>query len=262
VLYKFGFRLTSHLEPVKVGSIELNASQAVAQIFLDNKQQNPKFVNGRFVMTNITPGTHSLLVSKENAWPWAKIIAVHPNTVSRFYTFMFPMDGLSVKTILPNDSDFSKARDALKFSKLPEPKLGSSPLLPENSLKEWLELNVPDRKISADKTTALFVEDNTIYVSWISESEPPPHYFCEENPCKLRMAVTVSNQPIKSVDFYKGRNDLILFASGGALYAIEVDREGTQNFQPLYKGTDPYFAQTPAGVLYIKDGGSFLSATL
>ena len=101
-----------------------------------------------------------------------------------------------------------------------------------------------------------------MYVAWISKTEPPPHYFCYENPCKFSIPVIVSADKIKSVDFYKGRRDVIIFGSGPSLYAIEADQEGTQNFQPLHRGVDPSFFLGSEGVLYIKDGDSILKANL
>ena len=134
--------------------------------------------------------------------------------------------------------------------------------MPDESLSEWIDINVPSRKLSFDKNTALFIEDNTIYIAWISDNEPPPHYFCQENPCRLKLPVIVSNDEIKAVDFYKGRGDLIIFTTGSVIYGIEADHEGTQNFQPLYKGENLLFYQDDSGVLYIRDGSSILSAIL
>jgi len=55
---------------------------------------------------------------------------------------------------------------------------------------------------------------------------------------------------------------MIIFAAGSAIYAIEADHAGNQNFQPLYKGVDPYFYENSDGVIYIKDGNSLLRAKL
>jgi hypothetical protein len=144
----------------------------------------------------------------------------------------------------------------------PEPKIGGLAFDPEESFTVWVSENIPAGKKSADGSTVLFVEDNTVYVAWISETEPPPHYFCHENPCKLLLPVIVSADKIKSVDFYKDRRDVIIFGSGTAIYAIEADQEGTQNFQPIYRGTDPSFYKSSEGALYIKDGVTLLKADL
>ena len=261
-LYKFGYRLTNQLEPVKVGSIEITSNEDGLQIFLNNREQKVLPENGRYVLKNITPGLHSLVVSKEGFWPWAKTFEVAQNTVRKLYVFVLPMDGLQTKVLPANTAEYTSVLKSISQSPLPEPKPGSLPIAEGESLTSWLESNVPTRKLSVDKSTALYVEDNTVYVAWVSDSEPTPHYFCLENPCKFTIPVVVPNDPIKSVDFYKGRPDTIIFITGTTIYLIEVDREGTQNFQPLYKGNDPYFYQNESGTLYIKDGNSISKATL
>ena len=262
IFYKLGYRFTNQFEPVKVGSIELFSNEENLQIFLNNREQRVPMENSRYVLRNVTPGLHSVVVSKDGFWPWAKTLSVTQNNTRTLYPFVFPTQGLLVKAVPTNTPEYRYAIKTINESFLPEPKPGSPPLLPDESLKTWLDSYVPSRKLSLDKSTALYVEDSAIYVAWISETEPSPHYFCLENPCKLKIPVVVPNEPIKSVDFYKGRREIILFVAGAAIYAIEVDREGTQNFQPLFRGKDPYFYQTETGIVYIKDGNSIFSATL
>ncbi|MDO8590697.1 MAG: hypothetical protein Q7R65_01825 [bacterium] len=262
IFYKFGYRVTNQLEPVKVGSIELSANEEGVQIFLNNREQKVPFENNRYVLRNITPGLHSIVVSKDGFWPWAKTIAVAQNNVRKLYAFLLPMDGVPIKPVASKTPEYVSALKVIEQSLLPEPKPESPELLPDESLASWLASYVPSQKLSADKSTALYVENNTVYVAWVSDNEPLPHYFCLDNPCKFKIPVVVPNDSIKSVDFYKGRQDTVIFAAGTTIYVIDVDREGTQNFQPLYKGNDPYFYQNDKGVLYIKDGNSIFSASL
>lgn len=262
VFYKFGFRLTNQLAPVKVSSIELISNDPDIQIFIDNREQRVALRDGRYLIKNVIPGPHSVLVSKNSFWPWIKTVVIAPNDVRKLYPFVFPMNGAIAQKVAPSAPDYSIAENGLSKSKLPEPKQTSPDFLPEDSLVGWLDKNVPNYRLSFDKSTALYVKDGTIYIAWISGTEPSPRYFCEENPCKLVVPVMVSVEPIKTVDFYKGLRNLILFSAGTTIYGIEVDREGTQNFQPFFKAIDPYFYQTDDGVLYIKDGNSILKVIL
>lgn len=262
VFYKIGFRLTGNFSPVKVGEIELSSNQSGLQIILDNREKSVMPKEGLYRITSVSPGLHSLMVSKPDFWPWIKTFEVPANASRPVFAFLFPMDGLPTKVVSPSDPAYEDGLNKIRLNVVPEPKEGYLPYSETESFVSWLSENIPNRKISNDGSTALFVEDNSIYVAWISESEPPPHYFCQENPCKLKFPVTVSVEPIKSVGFFKDRSDVVIFAAGSALYAIEVDREGTQNFQPFYKGDDPYFYESPEGTLYIKDGDSLLKATL
>lgn len=260
IFYKSGFRLGNNFAPIKVGRVELSSNESGLQIFLDNREKKVSVSETTLTLGKITPGLHSLVVSKNGFWPWAKALTVHPNTARRVYVFLFPMDGVTPTKIPVGTTEYASASKLLR-SPAPEAYAFASAPIPDESLVKWLKENVPDFIRSGDKSTALYIKDGTIYLAWISESEPPPHYFCEENPCKLTIPVIVSVQPIKSASFYKDRRDVVLFASGTTIYGIEADHEGTQNFQPLYKGDDPYFAMA-SSTLYIKDGNSILKSSL
>lgn len=261
VLYKFGFRLSNNFEPVKVSSIELSSNESGLQFFWDNKNAQVPFRDNMYRIQNVTPGLHSLLVYKDGFWPWTKNINTPANATQLVFAFIFPMQGLKTTQVDSNSAEYAERISTINKNVLPQPKIHSEPSAGE-SYVHWLLTAIPNYKVSADKSTALFSESDTIYLGWISQSEPPPHYFCIENPCTFQLPVTVSVEPIKNVDFYKGRRDVVLFSAGAAIYAIEADRQGTQNFQPVYKGKNPYFYETADGSLYIKDGGSLLRATL
>lgn len=260
-LYKFGFRLTNNLEPVKVSSIELTSNETVLQIFLDNKTVQVPDQNGAYRIANVTPGLHSLMVYKDGFWPWAKNVNVGENAPYSVFAFIFPMAGLLTQQIDSGSNEYNLIISDINKNIPPKPKIYNEPSA-EESYAHWVDASIPNRKLSNDKTTALFSESDTIYLAWVSDTEPPPHYFCEENPCKLQLPVTVSIEPIKNIDFYKNKRDVILFSAGSAIYAIEASRENTQNFQPIYKGKDPYFYESQDGSLYIKDGGSLFKAVL
>lgn len=262
MFYTLGFRLTDDLEPVRVGSIELSASEAEAQIFFDNREKKIALQDGRYLIEKVSPGIHSIMVSKDGFWPWAKTVNVSANTRRTLFAFIFKMNGLPTKPVISGTPEYKSALNGVRQNVVPQVKSWSKAFNVEESFVDWLETNVPNRKLSSDKSTVLFTENNTIYVGWVSETEPIPHYFCEENPCKLKLPVMVSLEKIKSIDFYNNRRDVIIFAAGSTIYAIETDREGMQNFQPLYKGVDPYFYQSLDGALYIKDGNSVLNANL
>ncbi len=136
VLYKFGYRLGGHFQPVKVGAIELSSNEQSFQIFLNNREQKIPDNAGLYVISDITPGFHSVVVSKDGFWPWAKTVSVSENSVRELYAFMFPMQGVPTSALNPGTSEYALAAKAVGESVLPEPKPDSSPLLPDESLKQ------------------------------------------------------------------------------------------------------------------------------
>jgi hypothetical protein len=265
LFYQFGFRLADGFEPVRVGSIELLSNEDGLQIILDNRDKRAPLEGGAYYIREISPGLHSLLVFKDGFWPWVKTFYVKSNSVESVFAFLFPVNGLETELVDRASAEYAAALLSIKGNVIPKVKPDS--LLPEDlkdgaSYMAWLSLNVQDLKVSADGSTALFVQDNIIYAVWISDTEPAPHYFCEEDQCRLKLPVTALAGEIKNLDFYKGRRDVLLFASGSVIYAIEVNPIGNQNFQPVYKGTDPYFYESPDGVIYVKDGDFVFKADL
>lgn len=261
IFYKFGYRLTSNFAPTKIGTIEISSNQSGLKMFLNNREKKPLDESGRYVIRNVIPGVHALIISKDGFWPWSKTFQLNDSETRAFYSFLFPMKGIAVFP-LEKGVEYEQALKFFKTAVLPELKSGSLARKEDESLTLWLEKNVPNYKISSDKSTALFTENSTVRIAWISETKPLARYFCQENPCRLEIPVIVSNLPLGNVDFYKDRNDVIIFAAGAAIYGIEVDRDGTQNFQPLYKGVNPIFYKANDELLYIKDGGSLLRAKL
>ncbi len=262
ILYKSGYRLSKHLTPVKTGAIEITSNETDLKIFLNNREKNLVSKDGVYSIPKITPGVHSVIVDKKGYWPWTKTFSVVENEIRKLYVFTFPTDGIKTKVLDRNSKEYSYALKKIEDEKLPEMYYSANEKPDDRSLRSWIDEFAPDKKISKDQSTALYVEGDTIYVAWISETDAPPHYFCQENSCKLKMPIIIPNKTIKSVTFYKDRNDVILFASDSAIYAIEVDSEGTQNFQPIYKGDDPYFFEDSEGTLYIKEQNNIKSANL
>lgn len=262
VFYLLGYRLGSGLEPVKAGSIEVVANEKELSLFLDGREQKPAVRDGTHILKNVTPGAHSILVSKDGFWPWMKTVEVAADAPSRLYAFIFQMAGVETIPLSRGSEEYARAVRGFAEARLPELSPASPPLSPDTGVRGWIEENAPARRLSGDRHAMLYTAFDTIYIAWISDTDPPPHAFCEENPCRPVMPIVVSVQPLTSVDFYRGRNDVILFAAGTSIYSIEVSREGTQNFQPLYKGRNPRFFTDEGGTVYITDGDTILRAAL
>lgn len=95
----------------------------------------------------------------------------------------------------------------------------------------------------------------TITADWLADS-PLPYYFTD-----ARIRVFESLASIRSIDYFPGRRDVILFAVQNNIFAIEIDGRSTRNFQPVYKGRTPSFARID-NTIYILDGNSIVKTTL
>jgi len=117
-------------------------------------------------------------------------------------------------------------------------------------------------QVSQSQNVSIQVAGNTITATWIGEASVP-HFFCTDETCTHEQNVFSHKvEPIRYATFYPGREDLIILAVGNAVYVIEIDKRGTQNFQPLYTGSAPDFRfDEDGGELVIRDGGKFLTLT-
>ena len=90
-----------------------------------------------------------------------------------------------------------------------------------------------------------------------ANSQPEtPLFFCDTTlECLDEITVLEGDEEIRNLDFYKDRNDVLLMSAQNGVFAIEIDRRGfTQNFQPVYKGTqEPRFI-VKDNELYVLDG--------
>lgn len=261
IMYKQGFRLIKGFETVRVGSVLLSSNEKDLQIFLDNRERKAIVRGDKIIISNIIPGTHTLLVSKAGFWPWTKIVEISSNQSRDAFAFLFPMAGVTLEKIANTSTEYKDIKNQLGVLKLPltyNPVNEETGALPQ---AEWVKENVLNPIFSSDKNSALFVGDNTIYISWVAD-ENPPAQFCDKEACQRIFPVTFSTSPVKSVSFFKDRSDIVLFSAGNSIYAIEADHKGTQNFEPIFRGLDPIFTTLPDGTIYVKDGETIFKEKL
>ncbi len=100
---------------------------------------------------------------------------------------------------------------------------------------------------------------NEIYADWLKEDSEIPYYLCGQKPCQQPFQIFKSRLPIKNIDFFPQRKDVIIMAIDNGIYALEMDKKGQQNFQSIYKGKDPTFGIIKGeNYLYVLDDGSLM----
>ena len=114
--------------------------------------------------------------------------------------------------------------------------------------------------VSFNSTVQLTVRDTQVRVAWLGSDEFIPYYFCVAELCDVEFLVLNAEDDVKRAAFYPARDNLIIFSSDDTIGAIELDRNGTQNFQPLYIGAEPDFAFDPSdeSSVYIFDAGNLI----
>jgi len=274
LLYTNGYRINSDFEIVETGGIYIYSPQAGSDIYINNKKKDRTTIfNKDIFVQNLKPGTYKILIAKEGFWPWAKEVEVKERHVAEAIAFLIPkqpswkiiteyiagdeaVNGTTTKTTKQINSEYKKILALFEE---------------KEKSKEKLEIEIGIKKNTADedrveefskrKRTGLWSEDTRIFAMWLSDEKYMPNYFCIGGICQNPLLVFSSTEKIKSLGFYPGREDVILFAVGIGIYALEIDGRIHQNFQPLYKGADPIFIIEGKNI-YAKDGELIFNLSL
>lgn len=127
--------------------------------------------------------------------------------------------------------------------------------VPDNLMTDEKTLNIPAQFIKYDPRNSLKLwktNTNEILAEWINTNSPLPYYMHSGKETVLQ-----SKNKIKNQDFFPSRRDVIIYAAGNGVFAVELDGRGGRNMQPIYKGKDPNFAVFPSQkTIYILDDGA------
>ncbi|GMQ95404.1 MAG: hypothetical protein BMS9Abin13_517 [Patescibacteria group bacterium] len=219
------------------GTIIVSIPEKGAVIFLDDKRVDTTARYGQTVtLKRLRAGDHSVLVYTQGFFPWEKTLGVRKNETTEVSAFFVKQDISPTKIF---DEEYSAV--SVLFEKK------------RSDIKRSWSREVEIRKNAGE-----------IAARWIGDASSLPFYFCDKNSCGDSTVVfRAQDGDISAFDFYPGREDVVLFALQNAIYAIEIDKRGIQNFQPLYAGASPDFViKEGTSIIYIKDAGSLLRAQL
>ncbi len=107
-------------------------------------------------------------------------------------------------------------------------------------------------------------DNNEVWMEWLGDETSTPYYLCDKKPCEsTKYLITTFQYPIKNIDFFPQRKDVIIIAINNGVFAVEIDGRGGNLMQPIYKGANPSFAIfNKEKVIYILDNGALLAVNL
>jgi len=220
---------------LRSGSIDVYIEKRGATIFLDKKKVGTSNADDQTItLKRVGSGEHSVLVYMKGYYPWEKTIRVKTGAVTPARSF-FVMKDITPSYIKTKFTNAERSNLEKKFSKPTEGR----------KISFFGEGNVEIRK-----------EKNKIFATWLGDTSSLPDFFCNNIECKNSLLVFSSDkQSIGMLDFYPGRDDVVLFSLDKNIYAIEIDKKSNQNFQPVYTGTSPVFTiEKQSSMVYVKDG--------
>jgi len=265
--YSLGYRFTKNWQIERTGGIYVYSTDQGASIYLDgtlNRQTN-FFVRGVFI-SDLTPRTYQIEVTRASSTSWKKTVTVLSEQVTEAYPFLLPLDpGLATVTPTVVDSSGATVTNSQYTG------LVALFKLPNNSPVKTLATSTaattsPEALAIPRQNIKIWKQNNTIFAEWMGQSQDSPFYFCKNvgmASTTCESTITVYQAPyIGTVDFYPGRNDVVLFSTKDGIYATELDNRPPQNIDPLILGSNIDFREVSGDQLFIKNSAGIYQVNL
>ena len=215
VLFSLGYRIDSDLKIAKNGQFSIETLLPNTVVIIDETKKIITTKEKEIVNISLAPKVHSVIVSHEDFFPWIKEVKVSSDQNTKVSP-IYVYQNPSGSIITKNDPEYWKIMSDIDKNLPPQ----------KNS-----------HKISKDESVHIWVENNTIMAKVNDNS----------------IEVIKPENPIRNLDFYKNRNNALVFSSGNGVYVVEINKEGTQNFMPIYKGERPEFLLQDENFIFIQD---------
>lgn len=269
ILYTNGYRLGPNFTLVETGGMYVYAPESGAQVYIDSKAARKANIFQRdWFLDDLTPRTYTVLIEKEGFWPWYKEVTVEEQKVAEAIAFLIPKDPeieLIPRTIQVVAAGATTTRANAEFTELfslfNEKTTKPDALLKTIATTSIATSTIAYEKISSRGRVGIIREDNRLIAYWLKRPEDLPNFFCRSALCQSPIVAFSSVVPIRSFDFYPGRDDVLIVALQNGIFAVEIDARKIQNFQPIYKGDSPDFRLSDKGFI-VKDGATIFRVTL
>jgi hypothetical protein len=215
VLYGLGYRVNKNFRIAKNGSISIVVPLPETTIYINESKKIITTEQNEVVNVSLSPNVHSLIISHEDFFPWIKEVKVLSNENTKVSP-IFVYQNPSGNIITKNDPEYWKINSEIDKNFPPQKN---------------------NHKLSTDELVHIWIENNTIMAKKDGEV----------------VEVIKPEDPIRNLDFYKKRNDALIFSAGNGVYVIEINKAGTQNFMPIYKGEKPEFVLQDENYIFIQD---------
>ncbi len=224
VLYSSGYRITSNFRIGRVGKVSITAPLPNTWIFINSSKRITTSIENQTVELSLSPKMHTIIVARDSYYPWKKDLQISSNSKTDLNP-LFVSQNPSGNMIPNGDPEYWKIINSIKTNTAP---------------------TKANPKKSSDGNAVVWTEDKKIFV---------------KNGDKEIEVLTLLTD-VKNISFYKDRNDAIIFSTSIGVYVIETDKDGGQNFMPIYKGQDPYFVQTDSNYIYVQDTAALMQVII
>lgn len=224
ILFSLGYRFTENFRLAQNGYLSISVPLPETTIIINETKKIITSEENEVIEVSLPEKAHSIIVSHENFYPWIKEVKVSSNKTTEVSP-IFVYQNPSGSIITKNDPEYWKIVSDINKNFAP---------------------NINSIKASPDESVNVWVENNTIMARVGGET----------------VEVVKPENPVRNLDFYKNRNDSLIFSSGNGVFVIEINKMGTQNFMPIYKGERPTFVIGDENYIYIQDSQNLMQVII
>ena len=246
LLYSMGYRLDKDFSLTSTGGIYVFYPESGAKVYLNGSlsEQTSLFERGLFI-DDLEPGPHSLEVTKTGYRTWDKNVEVKKKRVTEAYPFLIPeiVSTSSVPRFITLNSGATVTNNLYgNVTKLFATTTSTSASTSPAALKEMLAPTSTTLVASSTavgiikKDIQISIEGNYVIASWKGNRDSAPFYLCDAERLECEDDLIVVEGDIKHVDFYPGRNDVILYSTKEGIFVTELDKREPQNTHKLLSG--------------------------
>lgn len=268
LFYASGYRFGKNWQVVEVGGIYAISPLSGTEIYVDGiLSAKTNAIERGVLLQNIKPGNHFVEMKKIGYTEWKKNIFVDNNDVTPVHAFFVPLEHPAVAVTskisdengnLVKNPEFDQAvsffnNDLNGMKQLPS---GIVSIFASSSLKMF----------SKNGSEILWNDGKNAFATWIGGEDSIPEQFCDaKGDCKMLIAVLGGNKKVIQSDFYPSRNDVMIIAVPGEIFASDIQNILTTspNIVSLYRGgKDLEFRQNGDSEIFVRDGSSIFKVKL
>src|SRR3989344_3600725 len=236
ILYASGYRFKGELGIVKTGGILLSVPYQNAAIMMNGEWVGESgLLRRNFYISDLTPGTYVIEVSREGDRSWHRVLFVESQLVTDAEVFLLQNETELVELIVGETAASSTRRV---------------------SRAVFDTYRVPFKRLPATTTPSrdgtLFIENGDIVLKWVEEDRvSPSSFFARPSRCALVIPIEKTPQQATNASFF-ARWVVYTTREGGA-FVTEGDIRPTVIAGSLYPKRGAGF-RIVEGRLIVKDG--------
>ena len=268
ISYATGYRLTESLAVARTGGFYVSSTLSGSNISVAGKfVTKTSLFQRNSLIQNLKPGSYVILVSKDGFQSWKKELKVFAERITEAHPFTLK-DNSQLQQVFPYyiEGDYASSTELVGTTTKQGTVSGQYTVI-KNLFATSTSANGGFIGITATSTTktlhklSVIQDKNGLSVFWIGNKEDQPYYFCDNDICQNSVQIKTKLK-VKNLDFFPGRDDVLLVSTDSGVYAIEVDNRSTQNIQNVALGKNLEFRVGGDGVVYIKKESNFYSVNL